>query len=85
MFHLVNILFCMNNLEKIGVAIRKKRNDLGISQEDLAGNAEIDRSYLSGIENGRRRVSLEMYIKVVQAMGVEPWEIMKDAFPKKNS
>lgn len=72
----------MNDLEKIGTAIRKKRNKLGLSQEDLAGHAEIDRSYLSGIENGHKRISLEMFLKVSRGMGVEPWEILKEALKR---
>lgn len=69
----------MNDLESVGIAIRKKRHEVNLSQEDLAGIAEVDRSYLSGIENGRRRISLEAFIKISRSLETQPWILLKDA------
>ena len=57
--------------EEIGqriILIRKKQK---LTQEDLAGMAELDRSYLSEIENGRRKLSVEMLRKIADALNVK--------------
>lgn len=44
--------------ERFGDAVRRRREELGLTQEDLADKAEIHRTYLSDIERGSRNVSL---------------------------
>ncbi|GHB51020.1 helix-turn-helix domain-containing protein [Mongoliitalea lutea] len=46
-------------------AIRKSQN---ISQEKLAELAELDRTYISDIENGKRNVSIETVYKIAKAL-----------------
>ncbi|MCD8091763.1 MAG: helix-turn-helix transcriptional regulator [Bacteroides sp.] len=48
----------MNINEIFGLRVREKRIALNLSQEKLANMADIDRTYLPDIENGRRNVSL---------------------------
>jgi DNA-binding Xre family transcriptional regulator len=57
------------------VALRK-RMDPPLSQEDLSGLCELDRTYISGIENGKRNVSLSNLFRLAQALGVEPKELL---------
>lgn len=44
--------------ERFGDAVRRRREELGLTQEDLANKAEIHRTHLSDIERGSRNVSL---------------------------
>jgi transcriptional regulator with XRE-family HTH domain len=44
--------------ERFGDAVRGRREELGLTQEDLAHTAGIHRTYLSDIERGTRNVSL---------------------------
>jgi transcriptional regulator with XRE-family HTH domain len=44
--------------EKFGFAVKERREELELTQEDLAGRAGIHRTYLSDIERGSRNVSL---------------------------
>jgi ribosome-binding protein aMBF1 (putative translation factor) len=44
--------------ERFGFAVKLRREDLGLTQEDLAEKASIHRTYLSDIERGTRNVSL---------------------------
>jgi len=55
---------------KIGQRIRELRKTLEISQEALAYKAEVDRTYITDVENGRRNVSVEILEKIIVALGV---------------
>jgi transcriptional regulator with XRE-family HTH domain len=41
---------------KVGQRIRVLRKELGLSQEALAYKSEVDRTYMTDVENGRRNV-----------------------------
>lgn len=56
--------------EQVGARIKEKRNAQDISQEKLALKAEIDRTYLAGVESGKRNVSLKSLEKIVTALDV---------------
>lgn len=55
--------------------LRKKKNP-PLSQEDLSGLCELDRTYISGIENGKRNVSLTNVFKLAEALDVKPKELL---------
>lgn len=56
--------------QEVGSRIRQLRNEQGISQEKFAAKAEIDRTYLAGVEQGKRNPSLKSLEKIVTALGV---------------
>ena len=60
---------------EFGAAIRSIREEQNMSQEQLALNAEMDRSYVGGIERGERNPSLTNVFKIADALGVQPSEI----------
>ena len=55
---------------KIGQRIRELRKELEISQEALAYKAEVDRTYVTDVENGRRNVSVEILERIIKALEV---------------
>lgn len=55
----------MNIKNKIGVRIKLLRNDLKISQEELGFRSNIDRTYITDVENGRRNISVEVLERVI--------------------
>jgi transcriptional regulator with XRE-family HTH domain len=57
--------------KEIGKRIVKLRKKLGMTQEDLAGEAELDRSYLSEIENGHKKLSVETLTRIATALKVK--------------
>ncbi len=63
--------------EKVGLRIKEIRNEKGLSQEKLALKAEVDRTYLAGVELGKRNVSLKSLEKIVNALGASFEEIFK--------
>lgn len=56
------------NLVKLGERIRAARQELSWSQEDLADKAEIDRSYIGGVERGERNLSFTTLCKIADAL-----------------
>ncbi len=55
---------------RFGLAVRKRRSELGISQEELAGRCELHRTYVADIERGSRNLSLFSIEKVAEGLGV---------------
>lgn len=58
-------------LSLIGKKLAKQRNLQGISQEELADMADLDRTYISGIESGKRNISVFTLKKISDALGME--------------
>lgn len=63
-------------LKQIGKSIRKFRKEKGISQEELAFKANLDRSYIGGVERGERNVSALNLKKIAGALGINPKDII---------
>lgn len=68
----------MATLQSIGRRIAIIRNERGMSQEDLAGDAEVNRGYISRIENGRVAFSVPVLLKLAEALNVPPEKLFKD-------
>lgn len=52
--------------------VKAARDDLDLSQEELALEAEIDRTYISGIERALRNPSLDLIIKLATNLKTTP-------------
>ncbi len=64
-------------LQKLGVVVRLRRHELNLSQQELAARAgEMDRSYLSEIESGRKNVSFTVFLRLAAALDLTPAEFM---------
>ncbi|MDY6804955.1 MAG: helix-turn-helix transcriptional regulator [Cyanobacteriota bacterium] len=60
----------MDIKKRFGTAIKKRRQELGISQEELAFRSELHRTYISDIERGSRNLSLENIEKLAKALDI---------------
>ena len=56
----------------VGSAIRKRRTELGWSQERLAKAADLHWTFVGGIERGERNVALLNIVRIAKALGVKP-------------
>ena len=56
--------------------IRLKRVEKEWSQERLALECDLDRTYVSAVERSRWNVSLSNIERFAQALGVEPWTLL---------
>lgn len=65
----------------VGENVRRLRLERGLSQEKLAFDAQIDLTYLGGIERGRRNPSLMVMASLADALSVPLEEIVRIARP----
>lgn len=64
--------------EVIGKRIKEIRSEKGISQEKLALKAELDRTYVAGVENGKRNPSIKSLEKIINALDTNFEYFFKD-------
>ena len=57
--------------------LRRLRHEKGLSQEELAYEADVNRSYLSKLEKGTTYVGLEIIGKLAVVLRVEPAELLR--------
>jgi len=55
---------------RFGLAVRRHREKLGVSQEDFADIAGVHRTYISSIERGKVQVSIGVAVRLAQALQV---------------
>jgi transcriptional regulator with XRE-family HTH domain len=55
---------------KVGARVKELRHKLQLSQEALANKADVDRTYMTDVENGRRNISVEILEKIIGALEV---------------
>jgi transcriptional regulator with XRE-family HTH domain len=60
------------NQVKFGHRIQKRRQELGITQEELADRLDLSRTHMGHIEQGRRSPSLEVLNKIAKALRTSP-------------
>jgi transcriptional regulator with XRE-family HTH domain len=65
--------------ERIGAALRQRREALEISQEDLAEQVQMHRTYYSSIERGLKNIRVETLERLCAALKTRMWEVIKDA------
>ena len=65
-------------LTQFGLRVRHIRTERKLSQEQLAGLGEFDRTYISLVERGKRNISLTNLVRLARALGVPPETLLKD-------
>jgi transcriptional regulator with XRE-family HTH domain len=64
-------------LARFGARGRAERVRQGLSQEALAQRAELNRSYIGGVERGERNISLLNLLRIARALGVSPADLIE--------
>lgn len=57
--------------------LRSARKARGLSQEALAHDANLHRTYIGSVERGERNVSIDNIERLARALGVEPADLMR--------
>jgi len=60
-----------NPLKVLGERIREMRKVKNLTQEDLAYESDIDRSYIGGVERGERNLSFDKLCQIANALGCD--------------
>jgi transcriptional regulator with XRE-family HTH domain len=69
-------------LQKLfGRNVRRLREAQGLTQEEFARKAGINRSYLGGVERGQRTICMDNIAKIAQALAVGPDVLFKEEAP----
>jgi len=63
--------------EQLGKNMKRIRAKKNMSQGDIARALEVDRGYISNIENGKKNPTLATLQKLADALGVSPDELLK--------
>ena len=56
--------------EKVGQRIKELRTKQGLSQEEFAFKCDLDRTYITSLERGKRNISLENLEKIAKAFSM---------------
>lgn len=62
-------------LDELGNRIRMRRKELGWTQEELAAKADIDRSYIGGVERGERNLTFTMLCDICASLSCDVAEL----------
>lgn len=65
-----------------GSRLRALRTDRGWSQEEFAHRADLDRTYVSGVERGVRNPTLDVIARLAEALDVDVAELFPSAEPE---
>lgn len=60
----------MDIKKKIGLRIKELRTEQNLTQEGVAWKAEVDRTFMNHVENGKRNVSVDTLTKII-CLGLE--------------
>ena len=58
--------------QTFGERVRSRRNDLGLSQEQLADQCGLHWTYVGSVERGRRNISLHNILKIAAGLRIDP-------------
>jgi transcriptional regulator with XRE-family HTH domain len=61
----------------VGGNVRRSRQQAGLTQEQLAFEADIDLTYVGGIERGRRNPSLLILVRIAEALKIDPQALLE--------
>lgn len=60
----------MDIKQKVGLRIKEIRGQKKMSQEEVANTADMERSFMTHIESGRRNISVETLQRILSALGI---------------
>jgi transcriptional regulator with XRE-family HTH domain len=63
-----------------GDHLRELRKKQGISQEDFAFQTGLDRTYISGLECGKRNPTLKIIYKLAKSLGIETSDLLNGVY-----
>lgn len=71
-------------LKEMGARVREARRNLKLSQVDLAEKAQLHPTYISQIENGKANLSIDVFIRLTEALQVSADWLLRSNVPSVN-
>jgi len=71
-------MFYWRTKQQLGAILKRKRIELGFSQEYISLETSIDRMGLSTLENGRANPTLFTLLKLSGVLHVKLWEVLRE-------
>jgi transcriptional regulator with XRE-family HTH domain len=65
--------------EAFGQVLRKRRKEAGLTQEQLAFEADLERVFISWLETGKRQPTFQTMLKLAAALGCKAAELVEEA------
>jgi transcriptional regulator with XRE-family HTH domain len=62
--------------QTVGRNVRRLREEAGLSQEKLALEADLDRTYVSGVERGVRNPTVTVVARIAKALKIAPDKLL---------
>ena len=75
----------MDVRKRVGVNLKRLRRDSGLSQEGLAFESGLHRTYISGVERGVRNPTVLVLEKIAVALKVPAAKLLEEAPRRKKS
>lgn len=67
----------MDISKKLGARIQKLRQEKGLSQEDLAFESDLHRTYISHVERGSRNITVIGLCKIAKGLGIKSSDVLE--------
>ncbi|MBL7077937.1 MAG: helix-turn-helix transcriptional regulator [Kiritimatiellae bacterium] len=67
------------NRKQLGLAIRRRREEMGVSQESLAEIIDCHRNYVGLLERGEQNVTIDMLGRVAKGLGCSVTDLVGEA------
>lgn len=64
--------------DAFGVILRAYRQERGLTQEQLSERVGVVHSFIHSMESGKKQPSLQMILKLADALGVRPGDMIND-------
>lgn len=71
-------MFYWRTKQQLGAILKRKRIELGFSQEYISLETSIDRMGLSALENGKVNPTLFTLLKLSGALHIKLWEVLRE-------
>jgi transcriptional regulator with XRE-family HTH domain len=66
-----------DSIRQVGLEIKRRRTELGFTQEEFADVSGLHRTYISGIERGERNATLDVIFQIAKALQCEPGSLFE--------
>ena len=64
---------------QLASVILKKRQNMGLSQDEVAQRSKLHRTYISDVERGERNISVESMRRIAAALDMRVWQLVQYA------